>query len=60
MSARCRHEGGVGGCGIRVGAVTGDAFVCWLCVFFETGVASVEWKVAELGCCGPTVVSVVA
>ena len=43
-----------------MGFVTGDAFVGWLCAFFETGVASVEWIVAELGCCGPTVVPAVA
>ena len=57
-----------------MGFVTGDAFVGWLCAFFETGDASVGWlsvffvtgdasverKVAEMGCCGPTVVPTVA
>ena len=44
----------------QVGFVTGDAFVGWLRVFFVTGVASVEWKVAEMGSFRPTVVPVVA
>ena len=44
----------------QAGFVTGDTCVGRLCAFFETGDASVEWKVAEMGCFRPTVVPVVA
>ena len=43
-----------------MGFVTGDASVGRLCAFFETGDASVEWKVAEMGSFRSTVVPAVA
>ena len=46
--------------GLQAGSATNDTSVGWLCAVFETGDASVERKIAEMGCCGPTVVPVVA
>ena len=47
-------------CTLQAGSATNDTSVGWLCTVFETGDASVERNVAEMGCFRPTVVPTVA
>ena len=43
---------------LQAGSATNDTSVGWLCAVFETGGASVERNITEMGCRGPTAMPV--